>query len=123
MHLAGVRRQLEEARAALVESAAHAQKGEFDPAYRAALLSRNRLFHATRGVAAARSEALPEMPAVGTDVGELADHVGVLAALDAALAVEEDLTMPDELAAARSRFGRYLGWLRHEVGRTLQSKL
>ncbi len=122
MKLNGVRRQLEEAREALARSAAHAARGEHDPAYRAALRARNLVFHATRGVAAARGEELPEMPVVGTTVGALADHEPVLAAIDAALAVEDDRAMVDPLAAARAPCGRYLGWLRDEVARAMRPR-
>jgi|SRR5579871_3267449 len=120
MRLAGVRRQLEEARAALVESAGHAGRGEHDPAYRAALKARNLVFHATRGLAAARGEELPEMPVVGTTVGTLADHEPVLQAIAGALAVEDDAQMGAHLEAGRAAWGRYLGWLRDEVGKALR---
>jgi hypothetical protein len=56
--LAGVRRQLAEARAALAESGRHAQESAFDPAYRTALRGRNLVFHAKRGLAAANKQAL-----------------------------------------------------------------
>jgi hypothetical protein len=121
MKLAGVRRQLAEARATLVDSAAAAARGEFDPGYRAALRSRNLLFHATRGIAAARGEPLPEMPAVGIPGGGLADHEPALAAVDAALAVEADAAdMPPHLALARKSYALYLGWLRDELGKILR---
>jgi hypothetical protein len=122
MLLIGVRRQLTEAREALVESASFAGEGKFDPAYRAALKSRNLLFHATRGLAAARGEPMPEMPVVSTQVGTLADHVAALAELDAALSTDDASeldAMPPRLAAAKAPYGRYLGWLRFEVGKML----
>ncbi|MSP60843.1 MAG: hypothetical protein EXR72_10970 [Myxococcales bacterium] len=122
MQLAGVRRQLGEARAALVDSVAHATHGACDPAYRAALRSRNLLFHAARGLAAARGEELPEMPVVGIPGGGLDDHRAVLAAIDAALVVTDDRTMVDALAPARTPCARYLGWLRDEVGRALTGR-
>lgn len=121
--LAGVRRQLAEAREALEQSAAHAERGELDPAYRAALRSRNLLFHATRGLAAARGEPMPEMPVVGVDGGALADHRRALAALASCLAVADDLVdMPACIAAARAPYARYLGWLRDGVGRTMRPR-
>jgi hypothetical protein len=121
MKLAGVRRQLGEARETLVASAAAAARGEFDPAYRGALRSRNLLFHATRGLAAARGEPLPEMPAVGVAGGGLDDHAAALAAIDAALATAGDDTaeLPPHVAAAKPAYARYLGWLREEVRRML----
>jgi hypothetical protein len=123
MKLAGVRRQLGEAREALVESGAAAARGEFDPAYRAALRSRNLLFHATRGLAAARGEPLPEMPAVGVDGGGPADHAPALAAVEAALAVDGDddaAAMPPHVARAKESYARWLGFLRAEVGKLLR---
>ncbi len=120
MHLSGVRRQLDEAKQALVESAGLAADGKYDPAYRVALRSRNLLFHATRGLAAARGEPLPEMPVVGRAGGGIADHAPALAAIDQALATEDDLTMPTHLALAHDPYALYLGFLRTEVGRTLQ---
>jgi hypothetical protein len=120
MRLAGVRRQLEEARVALIESATHAAAGALDPAYRACLRSRNLLFHATRGVAAARGEPLPEMPVTGGPGGSLDDQPAALAALDAALAVGDDLTLAPLLDAARPPYARYLGWLREAVGRLMR---
>src|SRR5437773_8724496 len=118
--LAGVRRQIEEARQALAESAEHARQDEIDPAYRAALRSRNLLFHAMRGLAAARGEPLPEMPVVGIPGGALEDHRPALQALAAALAVADDTAqMPAILETARLPYARYLGWLRDEVGRTM----
>jgi hypothetical protein len=121
MQLQGVRRQLHEARAALCEAAEHAAAGRFDPAYRAALRSRNLLFHATRGLAAARGEPLPEVPVVSGSEGTLLDHQGALARLDAALAVSDDAAqMPAELAGAREPYGRFLGFLRNEVGRLMR---
>jgi hypothetical protein len=120
MRLAGVRKQLEEARELLVASAKHAEEGQFDPAYRAALGSRNRLFHAARGLAAARGEELPEMPVVGVSGGKLEDHRGAVEAIDAALAVEDDdRRMVAQVEAARGPYGRYLGWLRDEVGHAM----
>ena len=118
--LAGVRRQIEEAREALIASAEAVAKGEVDPAYRLALRSRNLLFHATRGVAAARGEELPEMPVTGAPGGAPEDHVPALAALTAALAVDDDARdMPVHLEAARIPYARYLGYLRLEVGKIL----
>jgi hypothetical protein len=122
MRLNGVRRQLAEAREALVESAGHAAESAWDPAYRKALRSRNLLFHATRGIAAARGEPLPEMPAVGIAGGGLAHHAEALAAIDAALAVEDDpAEMPPHLAAAKTAYAPYLGWLREAVGTELRA--
>jgi hypothetical protein len=119
--LAGVRRQLEEARATLAESVERARGGELDPGYRAALRSRNLLFHATRGVCAARGEPLPEMPVVGAPGGSLDDAAPALAAIAAALSVADDVAeMPALLAAARAPYARYLGWLRDELGRRLR---
>ncbi len=120
MRLAGVRRQLEEARELLVESARQASLGAVDPAYRAALRSRNLLFHATRGVAAARGEALPEMPAVGVQGGGFADHAAALDAIAAALALDDDAAMAEPARLARDAYARYLGWLRDEVAKTLR---
>jgi hypothetical protein len=119
--LAGVRRQLEEARQAFVDSVESARRGEYDPAYRVALRARNLLFHATRGVAAARGEALPEMPVVGVAGGGLDDHAFVLEAIAGALAAQDDIAeMPAWLTAARPPCARYLGWLRDEVGRLVR---
>jgi hypothetical protein len=123
VQLAGVRRQLSEARQALVEAAAAAGRGEHDPAYRLALRSRNLLFHATRGLAAARGEELPEMPVTGVPGGGLADHEGALAAIDAALsATVDEQEMPRHVAAATVPYARFLGWLRGEVGKLLGPK-
>ena len=122
MKLGGVRRQLDEARAALVEAIEAAKRGEYDPAYREALKSRNLLFHATRGIAAARGEALPEMPAVGIAGGALDDHAPALAAVDAALAGEDDAAeMPPHLQLAKSSYARFLGFLREELGKVLRA--
>ena len=119
--LTGVRRQLEEARATLAESASHATRGEYDPAYRLALRSRNLLFHATRGLAAARGEPLPEVPVVSGPSGELRDHEACLALLEAALGVTDDgREMPAVLAALRDPYSKFLGFLRNEVGRLMR---
>jgi hypothetical protein len=121
MQLAGVRRQLEEAREALTDSAARAAAGDYDPAYRAALRSRNLLFHATRGLAAARGEELPEMPVVGVPGGAHADHEAALAAVERALAGPDDVVaMGRVLDEARPPWARYLGWLRDELGKTMR---
>ncbi len=124
MKLAGVRRQLDEARETLVASAEAAARGDFDPAYRSALRSRNLLFHAERGLAAARGEPLPEMPAVGVPGGGLDDHRAALAAVDAALAVEESdaEAMPPHVLRAKASYARYLGWAREEVGKILRKR-
>ena len=123
MKLAGVRRQLDESRAALVESGEAATRGDFDPAYRAALKSRNLLFHATRGIAAARGEPLPEMPAVGVPGGGLGDQAPALAAVDDALAVTDDAReMGPHLARAKEHYARWLGWLREEVAKLLRAR-
>src|SRR5436853_6269114 len=119
MRLDGVRRQVTEAREALAKSIAHAQAGEVDPAYRAALGSRNLLFHAERGLAAAHGQPLPEMPVVGVPGGGLGDHRAALAALERALALTDDGEMSGPIAEARTPYGLYLGWLRDEVGRSL----
>jgi hypothetical protein len=120
-HLAGVRRQIEEARAALRESAASAGDGEYDPAYRTGLRSRNLVFHAMRGLAAARGEPLPEMPFTSVPGGSLGDYDEAAKALDAALAVTHDaVQMPACLERARIPYSRYLGWLRDEVGRLMR---
>jgi hypothetical protein len=114
--LAGVRRQLEEARAKLAESGAHAGKGEFDPAYRTALRARNLIFHAKRGLAAAHGQPLPALPVTGGEPGALTDHVEVLSALDAALGVADDRDeIPPFLRALEPALERYLGWLKREV--------
>jgi len=121
--LGGVRRQLEEARAALADSGDRAARGDFDGAYRVALRSRNLLFHATRGLAAARGEPLPEMPVVGATGGggSLEDGKSASEALAKALAATDDLVeVPPLLAAARAPYARYLGFLRDEVGRRLR---
>src|SRR3954453_12258731 len=97
--LAGVRRQIEEAVAALKEAASHATYREYDPAYRSALKSRNLLFHAVRGIAAAAGKDLPEMPVTGTPGGTLKDHKPALEALEAALADENDQTLGTHLDA------------------------
>ena len=118
--LTGVRRQLSEARAALVESGAHAARAEWDPAYRAALRSRNLLFHAARGLAAARGEPMPQTPVTGGEVGARSDQAAALAVLDDALATEDEVVaLPRLVAAARDPFARYLGWLKFEVAKTL----
>lgn len=122
MHLDGVRRQLTEALGALDAAVDHARRGEVDPAYRAALRSRNLLFHATRGLAAARGEPLPEMPVTGAPGGALEDAAPARAALEAALAVTDDRTMVDPLQAARVPYARFLGYLRAEVARLLAPK-
>jgi hypothetical protein len=122
MKLAGVRRQLAESRAALVEAAEAGARGEYDPAYRAALRSRNLLFHATRGLAAARGEDLPEMPAVGIAGGSLADHAPALAAVDAALAAADDAAeMVPHVARAKTSYALVLGFLREELGKQLRA--
>src|SRR5438067_1728518 len=109
MVLAGVRRQLEEARALFVETERLARDGAFDPAYRAALRARNLVFHAQRGLAAARAEEPPEMPVVGVGTdGNADDLLPVLAAIDAALAVTDDLTMPPILDGLRPPLSRVL---------------
>ncbi len=120
--LAGVRRQLTEAREALDESSARALAGEVDPAYRAALRSRNLLFHATRGLAAARGQELPEMPVTAGPGGALDDHEAARAALDAALAVgDADIAaLQEKVAAVRPPYARWLGWLREQVAKTLK---
>jgi hypothetical protein len=129
MQLAGVERQLREARESLEESLAHARADAFDPAYRAALRSRNLLFHATRGLAAARGHELPEMPVVAGTPGALDDAPAALVALDGALARVSgedaahplDLAALDEaLAAARPPYSRWLGFLREAVARSLR---
>jgi hypothetical protein len=119
MELAGVRRQLTEAREALAESAAQAEAGAYDPAYRAALRSRNLLFHAARGLAAAKGRPLPEMPVVGIPGGGRGDHLAALDALDRALAIGEHEQMDAPVEEARLPYARYLGWLRDEVGKAL----
>ena len=123
MKLAGVRRQLGEARDALAESGQHALAGRYDPAYRAALKGRNQLFHATRGLAIAGGQEPPEMPIVGGAVqGVLTDLEPALTAIEAALGVEDDLTeMPPRLTAdlVKGGLARYLAWLRTEVGRVM----
>src|SRR3954468_13765606 len=95
MQLAGIQRQLTESREALEQSLAHAQKSAFDPAYRAALKSRNLLFHATRGLAAARGQDLPEMPVVAGKAGAIDDATPAKAALDHCLSLFPD---PDPAA-------------------------
>ena len=125
MQLAGVERQLREARQSLDESLAHARAGGFDPAYRSALRSRNLLFHATRGLAAARGQELPEMPVVAGAPGNFDDADAALAALDAALAPFPDpelAALDEKIAAARAPYGRWLGFLREE-GRQLRNGL
>ncbi len=124
MQLAGVQRQLSEARQSLDESLTQARVDAFDPAYRAALRSRNLLFHAARGLAAARGQELPEMPVVAGAAGAIDDAVSSLAALDAALALtvaDPDLAALDAaIAAARVPYSRWLGYLREAVGRQLR---
>ncbi len=123
MQLAGIHRQLTESCEALDESIAHAKQGAFDPAYRAALKSRNLLFHATRGLAAARGQELPEMPVVAGTSGSLDDAAPARAALDDCLArfPDPDLAALDAaLAAARGPFSHWLFFLREEVGKTLR---
>lgn len=120
MQLAGVRRQLTEAREALVQAAGEAARGAFDPAYRLALRSRNLLFHATRGLASARGDEPPEMPVVGVPGGSASDHTAALAAIDAALAAEDDARdMPRPVAAAAAPYAKFLGWLRGEVAKIM----
>ena len=119
--LAGVRRQIQEAREALIASAEATAKGDVDPAYRLALRSRNLVFHATRGLAAARGEEMPEMPVTGAPGGHAGDHAPALAALTAALAASDDARdMPAHLEAARAPYAGYLGWLREEVAKILK---
>jgi hypothetical protein len=128
MQLAGVERQLREARESLEESLAHARADAFDPAYRAALRSRNLLFHAARGLAAARGHELPEMPVVAGAPGGLDDAASAITAVDGALAlaasdaaVGVDLAALDTaLAAARAPYSRWLGFLRDAVARNLK---
>lgn len=121
MLLGGVRRNLLEARQALVESVDALGRGEVDPAYRSALRSRNLLFHAARGLAAARGEPLPEVPVTGAPDGTPDAHGPALAALDAALAVTDDAReMPAHLDNAKVPYARYLGWLREQVGKLLR---
>jgi hypothetical protein len=124
MQLAGIQRQLSEARESLEESLAHARTDGFDPAYRSALRSRNLLFHATRGLAAARGQDLPEMPVVAGAPGSLEDAGVALTALGAALALlpDADLAALDAaLAAARAPYSRWLGFLREEVAKRLRT--
>ena len=124
MRLDGVRRQLGEARALFVEVERVARAGELDNAYRAALRARNLVFHATRGLAAARGEDLPEMPIVGgmgkeSSPDELAI---VISTIDAALTVADDAAeMPDALRPLVAPLVRVLGWLREEVGKAMRS--
>lgn len=123
MQLAGIHRQLTEAREALDHSIDHAKKSAFDPAYRAALKSRNLLFHATRGLAAARGEELPEMPVVAGKSGSLEDASPARAALDDCLALfpDPDVTALDAaIAKAREPFSHWLYFLREEVGKSLR---
>ena len=125
MQLAGIHRQLTEARQSLDESVAQARADAFDPAYRAALRSRNLLFHATRGLAAARGQELPEMPVVAGAAGALSDGDAALAAVDAALALFPDpevAALDAALAAARAPYAAWLGFLREEVGRRLRPR-
>jgi hypothetical protein len=123
IELAGVRHQLEEARRLLAAPAAHARAGAADPAYRSALDARNQLFHATRGLAAARGEPLPEMPVLSVAGGSLADHEACLRVLDQALAVtDQRAELPAILARAREPFSRYVGWARGEVTRLLAGR-
>jgi hypothetical protein len=123
MQLAGIERQLTEARQSLEESLSQARADAWDPAYRAALRSRNLLFHATRGLAAARGEELPEMPVVAGTPGSFADGESALTAVDAARALlpDADLTALDAaLTATRGPYARWMGLLREEVGRRLR---
>jgi hypothetical protein len=123
MQLAGIQRQLGEARQSLDESLAHARADAYDPAYRAALRSRNLLFHAVRGLAAARGQELPAMPVVAGAPGALSDADAALAAVDAALALfpDPDLAALDAaLTATRAPYAAWLGLLREEVGRRLR---
>ena len=123
MQLAGIHRQLTEARESLVESLAQARADAFDPAYRVALRSRNLLFHAVRGLAAARGQELPEMPVVAGKPGGLSDGETALATVDSALHLfpDPDLAGLDAaLTAARAPYAAWLGYLREEVGRRLR---
>jgi hypothetical protein len=123
MQLAGIQRQLGEARDALAQSLTEARADAFDPAYRAALRSRNLLFHATRGLAAVRGEELPEMPVVAGAPGNLDDASAAAAVLDGAIGLfpDPDLNALDAaLSSARAPYGRWLGFLREEVGRRLR---
>ena len=123
MQLAGIQRQLTESREALEHSIAHAQQNAFDPAYRAALKSRNLLFHATRGLAAARGQELPEMPVVAGKSGSLDDAPLAKSALDHCLSLfpEPDLVALDAaISAAREPFSHWLHFLREEVGKSLR---
>jgi hypothetical protein len=121
--LAGVRRQLEEAQQLFAEIATLAAEGQYDPAYRLALRARNLVFHAARGLAAARTETMPETPIVGIPGGGLQDLEPVRAGIAAALAVSDDLTMPAELMQMYPSLARFLGWLRDEVGRLMRAGL
>ena len=79
------------------------------------------LFHAMRGLAAARGEPLPEVPVVSGPSGELRDYEAAVAVLEAALAVTDDgREMPAILAAVRDPYAKYLGFLRNEVGRIMR---
>jgi hypothetical protein len=120
--LAGVRRQIEEAVAALKEATSHATYREYDPAYRAALKSRNLLFHAVRGLAAAAGKDLPETPVTGTPGGNVKDARPALEALEAALADENDQSLGKHLEAAMAPYARFLGFLRDEVSKLMQSQ-
>jgi hypothetical protein len=123
MQLAGIQRQLTEARESLDHSLAQARADAFDPAYRAALRSRNLYFHAVRGLAAARGQDLPEMPVVAGAPGAFTDADAALAALDAALALFPDpdvAALDAALSAARGPYAAWLGLLREEVGRRLR---
>ena len=119
--LAGVRRQLEEAQQLFEETATLAAQGQYDAAYRLALRARNLVFHAARGLAAARAETLPETPVVSIPGGGLQDIEPVRAGIAAALAVSDDLTMPSQLTKMYPALARYLGWLRDEVGRLMRA--
>jgi hypothetical protein len=123
MQLAGIQRQLSESRDALDDSIAHARKNAFDPAYRAALKSRNLLFHATRGLAAARGQELPEMPVVAGKSGSLSSSEAARLALDACLALFPDpdpAALEVAISAAREPFSHWLFFLREEVGKSLR---
>ncbi len=115
MKLAGVRNQLAEAARLLGEAQARTDAGDDEAAYREALASRNELFHATRALAAARSEDAPEVPAVGIPGGDLGAFTDAQRAIGAALAVEDDLEMVEPLAHARLAYARVLGVLRQRA--------
>lgn len=115
MKLVGVRRQLEDAARLLGDAQARSDVGADEDAYRAALASRNELFHALRALAHARDDEPPEVPPVGVPGGDLSAFADAQAAFADTLAVEDDRTMIEPLVRVKLAYGRVLGVLRERA--------